>query len=356
VRLRTGGRERLDVLLVSQQGGHLLELIALRTAWRAFSHAWVTLDAADSRSVLRGQRVFYGNGPTPRNLGNLLRNLLYAGRVLVRLRPKVIVTTGAALAVPFAWVGRLLGARIVYVELSTRLDRASLACRLIAPVADRVYVQWPEMLAIVPGARYAGRVSFAADDDVLALAAPSETVPEVGIFVTVGTCPYRFDRLLNAVDRLPAAEQIVAQTGVSSVRPSRARCVEFMSFDTFAAHMAQARTIITHAGVGSVMVAWACGKRPIVVARCAALGEQVDDHQAAFSRRLAELGLITLVEDLDRLPEVVVEHGDCRLATRVAADDRLVEELVSYLISVIRRGRARPSRDQPRPPVVAPVS
>jgi UDP-N-acetylglucosamine:LPS N-acetylglucosamine transferase len=76
-------------------------------------------------------------------------------------RPKVVVTTGAATAVPFAWVARVRGARIVYVESLSRIDRPSLSCRLIAPVAARIYVQWPELLQALPRARYAGTVCAA---------------------------------------------------------------------------------------------------------------------------------------------------------------------------------------------------
>jgi hypothetical protein len=71
-----------------------------------------------------------------------------------------VVTTGAGVAVPFAWFARLAGARVVYVESFTRIDSISLSCRLIRPVADRVYVQWPEAAGLVRGARYVGNVFF----------------------------------------------------------------------------------------------------------------------------------------------------------------------------------------------------
>jgi len=148
----------IDVLLVCSTGGHLLQLVALREAWIASSRAWITFDKSDARSLLREEHVVFAFGPTNRNIPNLLRNLWLAPRVLRRLRPAVVLTTGAGVAVPFAWVGRLLGARVVYVESFTRIDRPSLSCRLIGPVADRVYVQWPELLAALPRARFAGNV------------------------------------------------------------------------------------------------------------------------------------------------------------------------------------------------------
>lgn len=148
----------VEILLVCSSGGHLLQLLALRGAWEAFDRAWVTFDKSDARSLLEGERVFFAYGPTNRSLRNLVRNLFVAWRLVRRLRPRVILSTGAGVAVPFAWIGRLRGASVVYVESLTRIDRPSLSCRLIAPVADRIYVQWPELRRALPSARYLGSV------------------------------------------------------------------------------------------------------------------------------------------------------------------------------------------------------
>jgi beta-1,4-N-acetylglucosaminyltransferase len=74
------------------------------------------------------------------------------------VRPKVLVTTGAGVAVPFAWIARLRGAKVVYVESLSRIHGPSLSYRLIAPVADRMYVQWPELARALPRTRFAGNV------------------------------------------------------------------------------------------------------------------------------------------------------------------------------------------------------
>jgi len=147
----------VDVLLVCSAGGHLLQLYLLGEAWAGLTCSWVTLEREDSK-MLEGERVYYAYGPTERNLPNLFRNIFFAVKLMRRLRPKVIVTTGAGLAVPFAWVGRCFGARIVYIESLTRIEQPSLSYRLARPVVDRVYVQWPDLIPSVPEARYVGNV------------------------------------------------------------------------------------------------------------------------------------------------------------------------------------------------------
>jgi beta-1,4-N-acetylglucosaminyltransferase len=150
--------ERADLLLVCSSGGHLQQMLALRDAWSAYSHVWVTFDKSDARSLLHGERVIFAYWPTNRSIKNLFRNVVVARRTLRTVRPKVVLSTGAGVVVPFAWLARLRRIRVVYIESFTRIAEPSLTCRLVAPVADRVYAQWPELVQAVPKAVHAGNV------------------------------------------------------------------------------------------------------------------------------------------------------------------------------------------------------
>ena len=147
------------LLIVCSSGGHLLQMLELRDAWSGFERVWVTFDKSDARSLLAGERVLHAYGPTNRNIPNLLRNIRLAWRVLRSERPSAILTTGAGVAVPFAWIGKLRRIPTVYVESVTRIEGLSLSARMIAPVASRLYGQWPELAADSGGrVRFAGNV------------------------------------------------------------------------------------------------------------------------------------------------------------------------------------------------------
>jgi beta-1,4-N-acetylglucosaminyltransferase len=147
-----------EILLVASNGGHLLQLSQLKETWPREQRHWVTFDKPDARSMLAGEDVTYAHHPTNRNIPNLLRNLLLSLRLVRRLRPHAIVTTGAGVAVPFCWVGRLLGARIVYIESFARVNRPSLTGKLVHPVAHRFFVQWPDMRTHFRKAEYRGGI------------------------------------------------------------------------------------------------------------------------------------------------------------------------------------------------------
>lgn len=151
-----GVDDRPLVLLVGSAGGHLAQLYALRPWWGRRPRAWVTFPSADSRSLLAGERVFDAYAPTTRSVPNLLRNTLLAWRVLRRLRPATVVSTGAGVAFPFFVVARLLGIRTVYLEVFDRLETRTLTGRLCYPFTDRFLVQWEEQVRLYPKARLVG--------------------------------------------------------------------------------------------------------------------------------------------------------------------------------------------------------
>ena len=155
--MREAGRRR-PLMLVCSSGGHLLQMLGLRDAWGDQERVWVTFNKADARSLLREERVHYAFGPTNRNIPNLLRNARLAWRLVRAERPRALVTTGAGVAVPFAWTARLLRIPVIYVESFTRIEGLSLSGKMIAPAASRVYVQWPELAASSSRLHFAGNV------------------------------------------------------------------------------------------------------------------------------------------------------------------------------------------------------
>lgn len=156
------------------------------------------------------------------------------------------------------------------------------------------------------------------------------------IFVTVGTNEARFDRLLKALEGLPPGADLFVQHGPSPVRPAGATCTDYLSFDEMAEKMEEAQTVVTHAGVGSVLTALLNGTRPIVVPRLQRFGEAVDDHQLEFGRRASEAGFVTLVEDTDTLAATIAKQQESP-PPPPRPDDRLVADLRDFLADATGR-------------------
>ena len=130
------------------------------------------------------------------------------------------------------------------------------------------------------------------------------------IFVTTGTSPCAFQRLVDSAARLAEHDEVVVQHGTADPPPG-VNAFAYASEAVIAQYIREAEVVVCHAGAGSTALALSLGRRPLVLARRADLGENIDDHQVAFAERLARYGLVTLCLDADD----IVSHSRSRGAT-----------------------------------------
>jgi UDP-N-acetylglucosamine:LPS N-acetylglucosamine transferase len=126
----------LKVCLAASAGGHLSQLRKLGESSKVY-----VVGECNREHPLRVVRVLWR-----------------CVQVIRRERPDVVISTGAAPACLVALLGRLWGARLVWVDSITNVERLSLSGRLVRPFADLFLVQWPDLAERYRGAEYRGPV------------------------------------------------------------------------------------------------------------------------------------------------------------------------------------------------------
>ena len=48
------------------------------------------------------------------------------------------------MAVPFFYLGKLMGKKLIYIEVYDRIDKATMTGKLVYPIVDSFIVQWEE--------------------------------------------------------------------------------------------------------------------------------------------------------------------------------------------------------------------
>lgn len=134
----------MKVCLVGSSGGHLTHLYMLKPFWESKDHFWVTFDKEDARSLLKGEKMYPCYYPTNRSIKALIINSFLAWKVLRKEKPDLIISAGAAVAVPFFYIGKLFGAKLVFIEIFDRIDKGTLTGKMVYPIADKFIVQWEE--------------------------------------------------------------------------------------------------------------------------------------------------------------------------------------------------------------------
>jgi UDP-N-acetylglucosamine:LPS N-acetylglucosamine transferase len=134
----------IKIGLICSSGGHLLQLHSLKPFWQNFERFWVTYPTSDAESLLAGENVHWLSHSGERKFSNAIRDIPFTFGVLRTERPRMLLTTGARIAVPFFYLGRIMGCKLIYLESISRVKSFSLSFKLAAPVAHERLVQWPE--------------------------------------------------------------------------------------------------------------------------------------------------------------------------------------------------------------------
>ncbi|MCP4158105.1 MAG: UDP-N-acetylglucosamine--LPS N-acetylglucosamine transferase [bacterium] len=144
--------------IVCSSGGHLLLIHLLKELWSQHDRFWVTFKKEDALSLLENEKVYWAYFPTNRNIFNLIRNFFVSIKVFFKERPDIIISTGAGVAIPFFYLGKLLRKKLVYIEAYERIETPSLTGKLVYPITDAFILQWEEQKKFYPNGIVLGQI------------------------------------------------------------------------------------------------------------------------------------------------------------------------------------------------------
>lgn len=148
----------MKICLVGSSGGHLAHLYMLKPFFYKKMRFWVTFDKEDAQSLLKNEKMYPCYYPTNRSLKALLINTKLAWKILRKEKPDLIISSGAAVAVPFFYLGKLFGAKLIYIEVFDRINKATMTGKIVYPIVDKFIVEWEEMKKIYPKAINLGSI------------------------------------------------------------------------------------------------------------------------------------------------------------------------------------------------------
>jgi beta-1,4-N-acetylglucosaminyltransferase len=139
--------------LVCSHGGHLAEMLRLEKAFEGCRTFYFCYDADTTRRLQHAYRV----PNKPLSPIEFAANVVRLVQIFRRERPDMVVSTGAEIAIPAALVAKLFRIPVLYVECGAQVFSPSTTGRILYHIADRFYVQWPELQKVYgPRAQYAG--------------------------------------------------------------------------------------------------------------------------------------------------------------------------------------------------------
>lgn len=159
------------------------------------------------------------------------------------------------------------------------------------------------------------------------------------IFVSVGT-RFAMDRLVSAVDEFVfehSGFEAFAQIGNSAYKAKAIKCEQFLDGETFLENVRNADIVVSHAGMGNILLALEYSKKIIIMPRQSDLGEHINNHQVDTVKGVASSNNVFAINEKNELAGAITwaTSNDSELAESQLSTSpeklKLIESLSSFI-------------------------
>lgn len=285
-------------LLVASAGGHLDELMIHvdRLKIDRSSAVWVTSPTPQTESLLRDQDVIWAPRVGSGEIAKAALGLPSAIRLHRRVKPELVVSTGALFSTPHLAAAALARCETWFIDSATRVA---------GPSSTGKFAQrFTRAKLFTQSDRWAGShwtpvpSVFDAFEAQRRPDASARALPRT-VTVSLGSELWPFPRAIRRVRELLPEAAITWQVGVTEYREHGQLLPQWLPAEELRAAIRGSDLVVMHAGVGSVLVALDEGKVPVILPRRAHHKEMVDDHQTEIAPLLADRGLAISVDPDD---------------------------------------------------------
>lgn len=148
--------EKSRICLVASAGGHASQLLKLDESWKGKDAFSITTSSALRQKLSEYGRTYVVGECNREHPLRVIRVFLACLRIVFRERPDVVISTGAAVGCITCFLSKLFGAKVVWIDSITNVERLSLSGRMVRHIADLFLVQWPELAEKYDNVEYAG--------------------------------------------------------------------------------------------------------------------------------------------------------------------------------------------------------
>jgi len=149
--------KKIKILAVASGGGHLIQLMRMAPAFNRHQVTYVsTINWFNDDKNINNSYLVKDASRTDKMA--LLVLVLQIIRIIIRLRPKLVITTGAAPGILAIIIGKLVGAKTIWVDSIANAEDLSLSGKLALRFSDLCITQWEDVSKKYAKLKYYGSV------------------------------------------------------------------------------------------------------------------------------------------------------------------------------------------------------
>jgi len=154
----TDKHKQLRICLAASAGGHISQLLKLAASWNGYETFCVTTTEVVRDKLSKLGEVYVVGECNRQHPIRVITVLLRCFHIVFKERPDVVISTGAAAGCMLCFLGKMFGAKVVWIDSITNVERISLSGRMVHYIADLFLVQWPELAGRYKRIEFVGTV------------------------------------------------------------------------------------------------------------------------------------------------------------------------------------------------------
>ena len=140
---------RKKIIGISSGGGHLSELMKVIPSSYENEMTYITFRNGHTKDTLKDKAHFFVIDPHISKMKFFI-NFVQSFLLFLKLRPKVIISTGSGIAIPLILIGRFFKTKIVFVESGARIFKPSKTASFIYKYSDLFIIQYETLHSFFP--------------------------------------------------------------------------------------------------------------------------------------------------------------------------------------------------------------
>ena len=134
------------------------QLLKLSESWQGYNTFFVTTSDVVKEKLQKYGKVYSVGECNREHLFKIIAVLIRCIKVILRKRPNVVISTGAAVGCIVCFLSKTIGAKVIWVDSITNVERLSLSGRMVRHISDLFLVQWPDLVKQYENVEYIGSI------------------------------------------------------------------------------------------------------------------------------------------------------------------------------------------------------
>lgn len=155
------------------------------------------------------------------------------------------------------------------------------------------------------------------------------------ILVTLGTQDKSFQRLLKAIDKEiekgNIKEKVIVQAGYTKYKSKNMEIFDLVPEEELEKLVKKCDLLITHGGVGSILLGIKNNKKVVAAARLKKFGEHTNDHQKQIIKEFVDRGYIVELNQFDKLNQTIEQAKKMKSKKFQSNTNRFVKNIENYI-------------------------